>query len=98
MPAPGWTAERDLEEVLKLAEAARIGCATLNTVTQLLDHPQLTQRGRLIEVDSPAGRVMGIAPVPTSRDWNLPLGAIPAVGEHTEKILRELGLELNGGA
>jgi crotonobetainyl-CoA:carnitine CoA-transferase CaiB-like acyl-CoA transferase len=89
----GWTAERDLEEVLARADAARIGCATLNSIGDVLDHPQLSQRGRWVEVGSPAGAISALAAVPTSPRWRLPLDAVPGVGEHTALILDELDLE-----
>ena len=86
----GWTVERALDEVLARAEAARIGCATLNGIAAVVAHPQLRDRGRWIDVDSQVGPVPSLAAVPVSAQWSLPLGAIPAVGEHTAAILDEL--------
>lgn len=88
----GWTVEHDLADLLARADAAKIGCATLNSITDLIDHPQLAARDRWVEVDSPAGPVTGLAAVPTSPTWELPLAAVPAVGQHTAAILAELGL------
>jgi crotonobetainyl-CoA:carnitine CoA-transferase CaiB-like acyl-CoA transferase len=86
----GWTADRDLGDVLARADTARIGCATLNSIGDVLGHPQLSKRGRWVPVGSPVGEIASLAAVPTSPSWRLPLGAIPAVGEHTAAILNDL--------
>ena len=52
-----WCAERDLADIQQRADAAGIGNARLNTVGDLAGHPQLAQRGRWRDVDSPVGPV-----------------------------------------
>jgi crotonobetainyl-CoA:carnitine CoA-transferase CaiB-like acyl-CoA transferase len=88
----GWTADRDLADILETADRAKIGCATLNSVSAVLDHPQLAERGRWVTVGSPGGDIAALAAVATSATWSLPLEPVPAVGEHTAAILDELGL------
>ncbi|GAA3238496.1 hypothetical protein GCM10017691_38700 [Pseudonocardia petroleophila] len=39
-----------------------------------------------------AGDIRGVLPPMTFRDVELPMGAVPALGEHTDRILDELGL------
>ena len=87
----GWAAERPLAECRKSAEAAGLGHARLNRPTEVLNHPQLTQRGRWQEIGSPAGPVLGLLPPPESADWDWRLDPIPALGEHTVPVLQELG-------
>jgi itaconate CoA-transferase len=78
------------EQVLELLDAAQIANGKMNTVTDLLDHPQLAHRWA--EVDSPAGPLRAL-PSPISLGGAAPaLGAIPAVGQHTAAVLAELGL------
>ncbi len=78
------------DEVLALLDAAQIANAQLNTVGDLLAHPQLGHRWA--EVESPAGPIRAL-PSPISTGGAEPaLGPIPAVGEHTDAILAELGL------
>jgi len=78
------------QEVLALLDAAQIANARLNTVGDLLAHPQLEQRWA--EVGSPAGPIRTL-PSPVSTGGATPApGPIPAVGEHTDAILAELGL------
>jgi itaconate CoA-transferase len=88
------------DEVVALLDAAQIANARLNTVDDLLAHPQLEHRWA--EVESPAGPIrtlpfpVSTGPVstgPASTAGAKPAyGPIPAVGEHTEAILAELGL------
>ena len=54
-------------------------------------HPQLEARERWGTVASPAGELAMLKP-PFNLDGMEPrMDAIPAVGEHTEPVLRELG-------
>ena len=77
-------------EVVEMLDAAQIANAQMNTVVDLLAHPQLAHRWA--EVGSPAGPMRAL-PSPISTGGATPaLGAIPAVGEHTDAILAELGL------
>jgi itaconate CoA-transferase len=57
----------------------------------VLSHPQLTERDRWREIGSPVGPVLGLLPPPESPDWDWRLDPIPALGEHTEPVLAELG-------
>ena len=91
------------EQVLELLDAAQIANGRMNTVVDLLDHPQLAHRWA--QVDSPAGPLRAL-PSPISLGGVAPaLGPIPAVGEHTAAVLAEFGLadpaladdELTGG-
>jgi itaconate CoA-transferase len=82
--------EHPPQKVLTLLDAAQIANGTFNTVTDLLDHPQLAHRWA--EVGSPAGPLRAL-PSPISLGGATPaLGPVPAVGEHTDAILTELGL------
>jgi len=92
----GWTAELDLADVLARADAAGIGCATLNDIATVATHPQLVERGRWVDVDSPVGKVPSLAATATSPQWVLPMNPIPDVGEHTAAVLAELGLDAEG--
>ena len=74
------------------ADAAGVGNARYNTVGDLLVHPQLTGRTRVVEVASPVGPLAVVRSAVMSGDWDEPAGPIPAVGEHTAAIYRWLGL------
>jgi formyl-CoA transferase len=79
-------------EVIARLEAAGIANARMNTVDDFLRHPQLDARGRWREIGSEAGPVRVLAPPFAIDDEDVPMGPVPAVGEHTEAILRELGV------
>ena len=84
----GWTTAA-LDERLA---AAGIPAAQINTTAQLVEHPQLHERDRWRTVSTEAGDIRGVLPPMTFRDVELPMGAVPALGEHTDRILDELGL------
>lgn len=74
-----------------LLEAAGIANARLNSVEQFLDHPQLHARNRITEVGTPCGPVMSFLPPFISAGMQARMGSVPALGEHSESILAELG-------
>jgi itaconate CoA-transferase len=78
-------------EVVDRLEAAQIANARVNTMAELWAHPQLAARGRWVTVDSPVGPLPALQPPGTSDAFDFRMDAIPAVGEHTDAILRELG-------
>ncbi|MFJ3951915.1 CaiB/BaiF CoA transferase family protein [Streptomyces libani] len=81
----------DSREVTKLLDAAGIANAGVNSVEQFLDHPVLRERGRWRDVGIPGGTVPALLP-PADLAGTAPrMDAVPAVGEHTERILAELG-------
>ena len=86
-----WAAGLPLADCQTAAEAASLGHARLNRPTELLEHPQLTQRDRWQEIGSPAGLVLGLLPPPVVPGWDWRLDPIPALGEHTAAVLHELG-------
>lgn len=74
-----------------------VPAARLNDVAGLVEHPQLEARNRWREVETPAGKVRGLLPPMTFSDVELPMGRVPALGEHTEAILAELAGALDEG-
>jgi itaconate CoA-transferase len=76
------------EEVIARLDAAQIANAHVNDLADVWAHPQLAARGCWREIDTPAGRVPALRP--PGRD-DAPMGAVPELGEHTDKILAELG-------
>ena len=86
-----WAGERLLDECRKAAESAGLGHARLNTPAEVLDHPQLTTRRRWRPADSAVGPVQAVLPPPEVPGWDWRWDPIPALGEHTEAVLDELG-------
>ena len=56
-----------------------------------LEHPQLDARGRWCEIDSPLGPLPALLPPATMTGVEPKMEAIPALGQHTEAILTEIG-------
>jgi itaconate CoA-transferase len=81
------------ERALQRLEAARIAVARMNGVRELADHPQLAARDRWREVGSPAGPIRALLPAVTVAGRHARMGPVPALGEHTEAILRWLGYD-----
>jgi len=81
-------------EVLARLDAAQIANAQVNTMAEVWQHPQLAARGRWREVDTAAGPVPALLPPGSWDDGDGPrLDAVPALGQHTDAILRGLGLD-----
>jgi itaconate CoA-transferase len=79
------------EEVIQRLEAADIANARLNSMEAFWRHPQLAARGRWGRVASPAGPLEMLKP-PFNLDGMEPrMDPIPEVGEHTARVLGELG-------
>ncbi|GAA2544614.1 CaiB/BaiF CoA-transferase family protein [Streptomyces fimbriatus] len=84
-------ARSDAEELLKDLEAIGIACAGVNDVAAFLDHPVLAARGRWREVAVPGATVQALLPPADLAGLPARMDPVPAVGEHTEAILTELG-------
>jgi itaconate CoA-transferase len=65
----------------------------LNSVQEFVDHPQLAARQRWREIESPAGPLRALIPPVTMEGVESWMGAVPALGEHTQSILDELGFD-----
>ncbi len=76
-------------------EAAGIGTARVNDMAALWAHPQLGARDRWSAFDTPAGRLPALKPI-TGRNWEPRIDPVPALGEHNEAILSELGVAAGG--
>ncbi|MFF3896886.1 CaiB/BaiF CoA transferase family protein [Streptomyces sp. NPDC001812] len=79
------------EELLEELEAAGIACAGVNDVAAFLDHPVLAARDRWREVAVPGATVQALLPPADLAGLPPRMDPVPAVGEHTEAILTELG-------
>ena len=82
-----WCARTDLAAIQAAADAAAIGNSRYNTTTDVLEHPHLAARGRWGEVETPGGPVPALLPPLGER-----LDPVPALGAHTDAVLRELGV------
>jgi crotonobetainyl-CoA:carnitine CoA-transferase CaiB-like acyl-CoA transferase len=79
------------EEIVARLDAAGIPNAALNEVEQVANHPQLQARDRWREVGTPGGPIRAVLPPITLDGEQARMDPIPALGEHTDEILREFG-------
>jgi formyl-CoA transferase/CoA:oxalate CoA-transferase len=85
--------QREAEVWLEALRAAQIPSGPINSAPETLAHPQLVERGFVVEIEHPlAGLVKSLAnPVrfsDTPVSYRLPP---PTLGEHNVAILGELG-------
>ncbi|HET7310344.1 MAG TPA: CaiB/BaiF CoA-transferase family protein [Mycobacteriales bacterium] len=85
-------AKLPVEEAIRALDDARIASARLNTVSEVLGHPQLAARDRWRETTTPVGvvRALRSAVEPVGES---PMGPVPALGEHTDPVLMEIGFD-----
>ena len=83
----------DEDEVERRLERASIARARMNAVADFVNHPQLVERDRWTDVGTPAGLVRALVP-PVSISGTTPaFGPVPAIGQHTDAILEEIGFD-----
>ena len=80
-------------EIIARLEAAQIANARLNTVQEFVEHPQLKARERWSTVDSPAGTLPALLPPVAMEGVESVMNEVPALGQHTDAILREIGFD-----
>jgi itaconate CoA-transferase len=80
-------------EVLSWLNQADIATGAVNAVPAVAAHPQLAARGRWVNVASPVGTIPALLPPHNLQHVPPRMGAVPALGEHTNEILAELGVK-----
>jgi itaconate CoA-transferase len=79
-------------QVLGRLDEAQIANARVNTMQEVWEHPQLMARERWREVETPAGPLPALLP-PGSWNEGPRMDPVPALGQHTDAILAELGFD-----
>ncbi|KAJ5129135.1 uncharacterized protein N7515_005174 [Penicillium bovifimosum] len=85
------------EETVARLDKASIANASVNDMKNLWGHAQLQARDRWTNIQTPIGAVPALLPPGSSKSvekggYGAQMGSVPAVGEHNEAILAELGL------
>ncbi|RZT08232.1 CoA-transferase family III [Duganella sp. CF402] len=78
-------------QIVERLEQAQIANATINAMQDVWRHPQLRARARWIDIDTPIGPVPALLPPGADGPDDARMDPVPALGQHTEKILHELG-------
>lgn len=80
------------EQLIARLEKAQIANAHLNDMAGLWKHEQLKARNRWTEVDTPNGSIAALLPPGLNDSYEYRMDPIPSVGQHTDAILKELGM------
>jgi itaconate CoA-transferase len=78
-------------QVSSKLDEAQIANARMNDMAGLWAHPQLKARDRWRDVATPVGSIPALLPPGRINSFDYRMDPIPAVGQHTQAILRELG-------
>ncbi|HEY3596984.1 MAG TPA: CaiB/BaiF CoA-transferase family protein [Paraburkholderia sp.] len=78
-------------QVMERLDKVGIANAQMNSMHDVWTHPQLQARERWGVVKTPAGDIPALLPPGLGNNFAPRMDAVPALGEHTEAILRELG-------
>jgi len=79
-------------EAITRLEKAGIGTGSVNTMHDLWNHKQLKARHRWQDIETPNGSLPALKPV-SGNTWQPKMDPVPALGEHTQTILKELQLD-----
>jgi itaconate CoA-transferase len=79
------------QQVIARLDEAQIANAHVNDMAAVWAHPQLHARHRFRSVGSPAGAISALLPPAANSSFAYRMDPIPAIGEHSDVILRELG-------
>lgn len=71
---------------------AQIANARVNDMQGVWDHPQLQARDRWRVVETSAGPIPSLVPPGSNSAFEPRMDAVPGLGQHTEDLLKELGL------
>jgi itaconate CoA-transferase len=82
-------------EIVRRLEAAQIANARMNTIQEFLEHPQLAERHRWRDIGSPVGQLQALIPPADINGVEPVMGPVPALGQHTEDILKEIGFDFS---
>jgi itaconate CoA-transferase len=80
-----------IDEVIARLDGAQIANARMNDMHDVWRHEQLKARDRWTDVATPSGPVPALLPPGQPNAYAPRMDAVPALGEHTDAILRELG-------
>jgi itaconate CoA-transferase len=76
-------------EIIERLDEVGIANARMRTMHEFAEHPQFEARDRWREVESPVGPVRSLLPPVTVKGRDAAMGAIPAVGQHSDAIRAE---------
>ncbi|MEX2008988.1 MAG: formyl-CoA transferase [Dongiaceae bacterium] len=87
-----WTRKHDKFEVMRILNEVDVPCGPILDMKDLIEDASLAQRGTVVAVDHPTRGTFTTVGCPIKLSESpVEVIASPALGEHTEDVLRELG-------
>lgn len=83
--------ELSADDAITLLEQYGIATARLRTTSEFAQHPQLTERDRWRQIDTPNGVVQALVPLVSVAGRDPLMLPVPALGEHTAAVRSEFG-------
>ena len=83
-------AKLSVSEAIVRLDHAEIANGAVNDVRAVANHTQLAERERWVKVPSPSGMIPALLPPHNLMGAPPHMGAVPALGEHTQQVLAEL--------
>jgi crotonobetainyl-CoA:carnitine CoA-transferase CaiB-like acyl-CoA transferase len=95
MRPPGWPSASTESSVVPSSrrDFATADLPALSAADQFVMVGHLAARDRWREVSTTAGPVIGLLPPLMFDGEALPMGPVPGLGEHTDAVLAELGID-----
>jgi len=87
----GFFADKTTAQVVAILDRAGIANGRLNRPIDVWDHEQLAARDRWREVATPAGPIRALLPPMDFAGVEAVMGEVPALGQHTDAVLADLG-------
>jgi itaconate CoA-transferase len=83
--------ELTADQVIARLDQAQIANARMNDMHDVWAHPQLKARSRWTEVETATGPIPALLPPGETDAFTPRIDPVPALGQHTDAILQELG-------
>ena len=90
-----WTAGRSVADILATLEAAEVPASRIYSIADIVADPHYAAREMIRSIALPGGRTLkvpGVVPRLSATPGDF-AGGGPALGEHTDAVLRELGYD-----
>ena len=90
-----WTSERSVADILATLEAAEVPASRIYSIADIVADPHYAAREMIRSIALPGGRTLkvpGVVPRLSATPGDF-AGGGPALGEHTDAVLRELGYD-----
>ena len=91
-----WTVSKDKMEVMNILNPLNVPCGPILSMKELAEEPSLMATGTVVEVDHPErGKYLTVGNPIKLSDSPSDVQRSPLLGEHTDEILAEIGLNYN---